>query len=693
VSTRTVSLDYFEGNVWPSTYTVDWSTVTDIQDVAQVVDGQWTVNGDTVATGETGYDRLIAIGDRTSYRDYEITAPVTILALDPDNPDSTYAVGFLVRWQGHSVRDDSQPAWGYFPLGALGLYRWDGNHGRLWMAGNNYTEIVEDASGKTLQLGVPYVFKARVQTTPEIGGSTYSLKVWREGDPEPANWDLTLQTGEEDLSAGSVLLLAHYVDAAFGTVTITPLGNTAPTVVAPIADVTVRENAPDTVVDLFEAINDTQDPDSALDWKVQSIDNAALFASTVIDVDAGTLTLDFAPDVSGTANVTIRATDSGGLFVEDQFQVTVLPDSPGGGLVGHWKFDDDNGDNIADDASGNGNHGAIHGPSFADGQDGSALVFDGVDDYVDLGSLDVHGTGLTITAWINADSFDGYYHDDRIVSKATGTQSQDHYWMLSTIRQGSETRLRFRLKTDGNTDTLIAHSGNLLTGQWHHVAAVYDGSWMRLYLDGSEVGRLEKTGAVDMNAAVPVWIGRNPSNDKPFHGSIDDVRIYDHNHTEQEIRDLIGDPTVPTPVHRSDFPWRRDSDQDTDGPPVYRVRSSENPDRFDVAIMDADAGTPTSSNVATSSETTILANRVIDLGDGAEEQRVDDPSGTDDALAIRTGRAPMVYNSATITAATTTSLRRRVSATDAALVDRIMTEGRLRDTLADVWNDGGRFRV
>ncbi len=229
-SMETVSLDYSNGNVWPIPYSVDWSTVTEIGDVAQVVDGLWELTGDTVTTPATpGYDRLLAIGDLV-WDDFEISVPVTIQGAVPlrSNPCTCNAIGFLLRWQGHS-ESESSPAIGYFPLGALALYRWDGSGTteRLWMAGNNYQEIVSDNSSKTLDDGVTYIFKARAETTPNVGGSLYSLKVWPEGAPEPPNWDLTMQTGAEDLPAGSILLLSHYVNATFGDVTITPLSAAA----------------------------------------------------------------------------------------------------------------------------------------------------------------------------------------------------------------------------------------------------------------------------------------------------------------------------------------------------------------------------------------------------------------------------------------------------------------------------------
>jgi hypothetical protein len=112
--------------------------------------------------------------------------------------------------------------------------------------------------------------------------------------------------------------------------------------------------------------------------------------------------------------------------------------------------------------------------------------------------------------------------------------------MLSTILQSGQTRLRFRLKTGGNTSTLIANSGALVENQWMHVASVYDGAFMRLYLNGVEVGAQSKSGSLSTNSGVPVWIGANPTNASqvPWDGQIDDVRIYDRALSPQEVFEL-----------------------------------------------------------------------------------------------------------------------------------------------------------
>lgn len=167
----------------------------------------------------------------------------------------------------------------------------------------------------------------------------------------------------------------------------------------------------------------------------------------------------------------------------------------------------------------------------AAGQVGAgALEFDGTDDYVDAGNLDVPGSEVTVAAWINSDHFSNCGASDcRILSKATGTTVQAHYLMLSTIKTGNKMRLRFRLKTGGSTTTVIASSGDLVNGQWHHVAATYDGSRIRLFVDGVEVGAKTTTGSIDVEPSVPLWIGANPpvTGSRPWDGKLDDVRLYD----------------------------------------------------------------------------------------------------------------------------------------------------------------------
>lgn len=225
----------------------------------------------------------------------------------------------------------------------------------------------------------------------------------------------------------------------------------------------------------------------------------------------------------------------------DTTSLSVLPclNDVRDGLVGRWSLEEGRGDVILDSSSGALN-GTLAGASWTtDTPDGSlwALDFDGVDDQVDMGSFDLGGTELTVTLWMRADDF--AQMDGRFLSKASGVQDEDHYWMVSTIEQGGESRLRFRLKTDGATTTLIASSGALALGVWTHVSAVYDGAAMRLYKDGVLVGSTAKTGAVDTDPLVPVALGDQPGGNRPFDGILDEIRLYGRALSEEEINVLV----------------------------------------------------------------------------------------------------------------------------------------------------------
>lgn len=208
------------------------------------------------------------------------------------------------------------------------------------------------------------------------------------------------------------------------------------------------------------------------------------------------------------------------------------------GLVAAYGFNEGGG-LTAMDSSGNGHNGTlVNGPGWTEDP---AIEFDGDDDYIDLGTFDAGGTALTLAAWFNANDLANCSSDDcRLISKSTSTAEDAHYFMLSTHREGSSTRLRFRLKTNGVTKTLVASSGHLLEGQWTHAAAVYDGSEMRLYQDGELVGSTAKSGTISTSDSVSVWIGGNPTSPTamPWQGIIDEVRLYNRALTVNEIRAL-----------------------------------------------------------------------------------------------------------------------------------------------------------
>ena len=100
--------------------------------------------------------------------------------------------------------------------------------------------------------------------------------------------------------------------------------NDAPTT-SGIADVTVDEDAPNTTIDLLGAFGDVEDGAGGLTFTVAANTDPGLFNSTFINDLAGNITLVYAANANGTADITIRATDTGGAWVETTFTVTVNP--------------------------------------------------------------------------------------------------------------------------------------------------------------------------------------------------------------------------------------------------------------------------------------------------------------------------------------------------------------------------------
>ena len=211
-------------------------------------------------------------------------------------------------------------------------------------------------------------------------------------------------------------------------------------------------------------------------------------------------------------------------------------------LLTHLEFEDFQTGLIAADSSSNGNFGAIFGAEYiSETGDGSgySIEFSG-NDSIDLGNIDVAGTGLTLASWINADTFPGNSRDPRIISKASGNAASAHLFMLSTIRLGTETVLRARIRVGGSTTTLIADSGTTLTtNSWHHVAVTYNGSEILLYLDGVEVGSRTLSGDIDQDNSVSVAVGSQPGGSNGFDGKIDDVRILQRALTSEEVNEIV----------------------------------------------------------------------------------------------------------------------------------------------------------
>ena len=199
------------------------------------------------------------------------------------------------------------------------------------------------------------------------------------------------------------------------------------------------------------------------------------------------------------------------------------------GLIGWWKFDETSG-NTAADSSGNHHAGTLIGNAkWAPGKIGGAIALDGHGSFVrvaDKTAFDVAGA-MTIACWVNIHSVPAEWM--AIVTKG------DSGWRLSTNEK--DRKFHFSV-SDWNSPGRVNGSTTINADEWHHLTAVYDGSVMRLYLDGKLDATQPWTGGIARNKA-DVLIGENVEQpNRGFDGLIDDVRIYSYALPEDEIKAL-----------------------------------------------------------------------------------------------------------------------------------------------------------
>jgi hypothetical protein len=202
-------------------------------------------------------------------------------------------LGFLVRWTGHTDSPISgwQPKSGWVPFGTIGWWRWSSLTSAT-------LQFYQTGIGQSFLpvLGVRYIFKMGVESTPGQGG-LYRLKVWEDGQPEPSAWDLTYQAGSSDLSHGSFMLLAHHVDASFGDVTVVPVGYTTSLTITTVGSGTVAVEPDQSEYAYGQVVTLTAIPDTGWtfsDWSGDLVgsDNPAVLAVTEDEVVTATFTQD-----------------------------------------------------------------------------------------------------------------------------------------------------------------------------------------------------------------------------------------------------------------------------------------------------------------------------------------------------------------------------------------------------------------
>nr|WP_321233240.1 LamG-like jellyroll fold domain-containing protein [uncultured Psychroserpens sp.] len=157
--------------------------------------------------------------------------------------------------------------------------------------------------------------------------------------------------------------------------------------------------------------------------------------------------------------------------------------------------------------------------------------FDGTSTRVDIGdNLDLNPSGFTISAWIKRDAADS--GNKSIVSKR-GTSYTSGY----DFRVLNNNLLHLSWK-NGATE-IITSSVPVPDDEWHHVAATFDGSIAKLFIDGVETRSEAKSPPSDTNESFFIGAAGTATPTQYFRGNIDEVRVWDVKLSEDQLRYIM----------------------------------------------------------------------------------------------------------------------------------------------------------
>jgi len=212
------------------------------------------------------------------------------------------------------------------------------------------------------------------------------------------------------------------------------------------------------------------------------------------------------------------------------FSPQTLPFTTDLNTIGLWHFDESIGSTVYDETS-NDNDGVIYGANWA-GPTWSIIAkygtysvhFDGLDDYINVPtstSLQGVTTQVTVEAWVRVDDVRNAFY--------VRTPYDNNGRSYGIDRWGG--KLRFYIYDGGtiNSYHICERAWTPSINTWYHICASFDGSTLRLYLNGGLFQSLSYTGDIDPSYLGVVMGARYQNGGADFHrGYLDEVRIYDY---------------------------------------------------------------------------------------------------------------------------------------------------------------------
>ena len=192
------------------------------------------------------------------------------------------------------------------------------------------------------------------------------------------------------------------------------------------------------------------------------------------------------------------------------------------------------------DASGKGNNGTIHGnliPTLdRKGTANCAYQFNGTDGYIEVPSSSYlkPTEAITLSTWFYVKEHGKMFDDMIAISYLTSTYPYSSFYLCKM-----QDSLSFCITTRDQISTIIRSGTTLNLNQWYHAVGTYDGTVMKLYLNGHLEASAPKSGLIVYNSN-PLKIGHGV-NDQFLTGNLDEIRIYDKGLSEKEVLQLYNE--------------------------------------------------------------------------------------------------------------------------------------------------------
>ena len=154
---------------------------------------------------------------------------------------------------------------------------------------------------------------------------------------------------------------------------------------------------------------------------------------------------------------------------------------------------------------------------------GSAL-FNGTSDYIQLNDPFSH-TNHTIAAWVNVNSFTSW-------SAVFAAQSSSSDGIRLAVT--SDNRIYYKV----NNAAIYPSTPTISADNWFHLAANYDGSVLKIYIDGSLIGTSSQTTAVDNETSATIGSRSDAYGDK-MKGNLANVAIWNRALSSDEINSVM----------------------------------------------------------------------------------------------------------------------------------------------------------